>query len=159
MSNQKLPDLLEILTPLFEQCDPQEQRILLAILERLAAKRYRAWAETLTDPQQKQGFLACAEREEQIAEAVEALHPQAKEIADIVWKRLPNIDELYAEAMRSLSPSQQWQVQAVGELGGAELLRGFAKAETNPEAREALLACAPKEEASSHYLQDILKNQ
>ena len=159
MSTQNLPDLLEILTPLFEQCDPQEQRILLAILERLAAKRYRAWAETLTNPQQKQGFLDCAEREEQIAAAVEALNPQAKEIADILWKRLPNIDELYAETMRPLSPSQQWQVQSGGELGGAELLRGFAKAETNPEAREALLACAPKEEASSHYLQDVLKNQ
>ena len=35
MSTQTLPDLLEILTPLFEQCGPQEQRILLAILERL----------------------------------------------------------------------------------------------------------------------------
>ena len=49
MSTQNLPDLLKILTPLFEQCDPQEQRMLLAILERLAAKRYRAWAETLAD--------------------------------------------------------------------------------------------------------------
>lgn len=90
---------------------------------------------------------------------MEALNPRAKEIADVVWKRLPNIDELYAETIRPLSPSQQWQVQAIGELGGAELLRGFAKAESIPEACEAPLACAPKEEANSHYLEEVLKNQ
>ena len=111
------------------------------------------------DPQQKQSFLACAKYEEQTAEAVEALNPRTKEIADVVRKRLPNIDELYAETMRPLSPSQQWQFQAIGELGGAELLRGFANAETNPEAREALLACAPREAANSHYLEEVFKNQ
>jgi len=38
-------------------------------------------------------------------------------------------------------------------------LRGFAKAETIPDAREALLACAPQEDANSPYLEEVLKNQ
>ena len=47
MSTQNLPDLLGILTPLFDQCEPQEQRILLAVLERRAAEHYRAWGPDL----------------------------------------------------------------------------------------------------------------
>ena len=159
MSTQNLPDLLGILTPLFDQCEPQEQRILLAVLERLAAEHYRAWAQTLADPQQKQGFIDCAHREEQIAEAMEALDPQAKEIGGSLWKRFPNMRELYADTMRPLSHPQQWQVQSVGELGGARLLRDFAEAETNPDARAALLACAVKDEANGRYLEGILQDQ
>jgi hypothetical protein len=36
-----LPDLLAVLTLLFEQCAPDEQRIQLAVLERFAAEHYR----------------------------------------------------------------------------------------------------------------------
>ncbi len=35
MSTQTLPDLVKILTRLFDQCGSKEQRIPLAILERL----------------------------------------------------------------------------------------------------------------------------
>ncbi len=159
MGTHDLPDLIEVLTPLIDQCAPREQRILLAVLERLAGEHYRAWAQTLADEEQKHGFLECANREEQIAEAVEALDPQAKEIGDSLWKRFPNMRELYADTMRPLSHREQWQVQSLGELGGARFLRDFAEAEANADAREALLACAAKDEANGRYLEGILQGQ
>ena len=61
--------------------------------------------------------------------------------------------------MHPLSYPQQWQVQSVGELGGARLLRDFGEAETNPDPREALLACAVKDEANGRYLEGILQDQ
>ena len=52
----ELPDLIAILgTPIFDQCAPDEQRILLAVLERLAAEHYVRWADGLSDPSEKQG--------------------------------------------------------------------------------------------------------
>ncbi len=153
------PDLLAILTPLFDQCDKEEQRILLAVLERLAAEHYRAWAAQVSDPVQKQEFLDAAGREEQIAEVVESLDSQAEQKAQALWARFPDMRDIYANTMRPLTLEVQWRVQAKGELGGAQLLRDFAQAETNPEAQEKLLACASKDETNSQFLTDFLKEQ
>ena len=92
MSNEKteLPDLLAILAaPLLEQSAPEEHRILLAVLERMAAEHYRTWAEMVEDPSLKQGLLAAARREEEIAEIVESLDPRAQSIAQSLLARFP----------------------------------------------------------------------
>lgn len=64
---------------------------LLAMLERFAAEHYRRWAEQEADPSRKQGFLACAAREEFIAETVEGLDPNAQRIAQSLRERFPEI--------------------------------------------------------------------
>jgi hypothetical protein len=59
-----LPDLLAVVGPLFDKCAPDEQRILLAVLERLAAEHYRRWANGLSDPEQRRDFLTAAALED-----------------------------------------------------------------------------------------------
>jgi hypothetical protein len=131
-----LPDLLAVVGPLFEKCAPDEQRILLAVLERLAAEHYRRWANGLNDPEQKRDFLTAAALEEHIASVAEGLEPKALEIAERLWKRFPNLRSLYADAIADLSDAQQWEVQSAGEHGGAGLWHTFAKGESRG-AREA----------------------
>jgi hypothetical protein len=156
MSSQ-LPDLLTVLSPLFAQCAPDEQRILLAMLERLAAEHYRRWADEVSDPPQKQGLLAAAAREVHIAEVAESLEPHAEQIAKTLWDRFPNIRSLYADAMRPMTLIEQWTVQSAGEHGGSQLWRSFAEAEPNPAVRAKLLACSEEDEENSRFLADTLK--
>ena len=152
-----LPDLLALFTPLFDQCTPDEQRILLAVLERLAAEHYRRWAEGLSDPAQKRDFLAAAAREEHIAAVLEGLGPRAEHLARTVWQRFPHLRTLYADAIQPLSREEQWKVQSIGEHGGAELLRSFAAAEVNPDGRAKLLVCAAEDEENAQLLAEVLK--
>jgi hypothetical protein len=149
------PDLLAILLPFFEKAAPHEHRILLAMLERFAAEHYRRWAAQEADPARKQGFLACAAREEFIAETVEGLDRNAQRIAQSLRERFPEIRQVYADAMHPLSNEAQWKAQAAGELGGARLYRDFAAAETDPDAREKLLLCVVKEEESARFLETL----
>jgi hypothetical protein len=153
-----LPDLLAILaTPLFDQAAPQEHRILLAVLERLAAEHYRAWAETVSDSSLTQGLLLAAQREEEIAKTVESLDPQAQNIAQSLRARFPNARATYADVFKGRSLMERWQMQSVGGRGGGRLLREFAAAEANPEVREKLIACALKDEENAHFLEEVLK--
>ena len=152
-----LPDLLAVVGPLFDKCAPDEQRILLAVLERLAAEHYRRWANGLSDPEQKRDFLTAAALEEHIASVAEGLEPKALEIAERLWKRFPNLRSLYADAIADLSDTQQWEVQSAGEHGGAGLWHTFAKAEANPEVRAKLLACAVADEENSQFLIRVLE--
>lgn len=154
-----LPDLLAVLTPLFEQCAPDEQRILLAVLERLAAEHYRRWADSLSDPAQKRDFLTAAALEEHIAAVAEGLEPKAEQIARKLWQRFPHMRSLYADAIAPLSHEEQWQVQAIGEHGGAGVWRSFAQAESNPAVRAKLFACAVADEENSQFLIQVLKTR
>jgi hypothetical protein len=152
-----LPDVLAVLTPLFDQCAPDEQRILLAVLERLAAEHYRRWADSLSDPEQTRDFLTAAALEEHIAAVAEGLEPKAEQITRRLWQRFPHLRSLYADAIAHLSHAEQWEVQSIGEHGGAGLWRSFAQAEANPEIRAKLLACAAADEENSQFLIRVLK--
>ena len=68
-----LPDLAEVLGRVLQRVPLAEQPLLVALAERLAAERYRGWAEE--DPAHAAGLLACAAREEEIARRVEGLYP------------------------------------------------------------------------------------
>jgi hypothetical protein len=142
---------------LFEQCAPDEQRILLAVLERLAAEHYRRWADSLSDPEQKRDFLTAAALEEHIAAVAEGLEPRAEQMARTLWQRFPHMRSLYADAIVPLSHEEQWEVQSIGEHGGAGLWRSFAQAERNPEVRAKLFACAAADEENSQFLIRVLK--
>jgi len=153
-----LPDLLAVFTPLFGQCAPDEQRILLAVLERLAAEHYRRWADTLSDPEQKRDFLTAAALEEHIATVAEGLEPRAEQMARTLWQRFPHLRSVYTDAMAPLSNEEQWEAQSIGEHGGAGLWRSFAQAEPNPEGRAKLFACAAADEENSQFLIRVLKS-
>ena len=61
----------EQLTALFAERTPEEQRELLAQLERGGAALYRGFAQAETDPAKRQALLVAARREEENAELLE----------------------------------------------------------------------------------------
>ena len=66
-----MPTEEETLSALFAGKAIQEQKRLLARLERAGANLYRAWAATEKDTRTKEALLAAAEREEQNARVLE----------------------------------------------------------------------------------------
>jgi hypothetical protein len=87
-SEAPLPDLAVVLGSLLQRVPDEQKPLLIAIAERRAAERYRRWANEVTEPGRAR-LLACAEREEQIAALVEALHPGAAAMAPPPGGRLP----------------------------------------------------------------------
>ena len=70
--------LLEVLVPITESVPAQELPLLLAWLERMAADKYRVWAQQATDDVERKGLMDCAFREDAIAEFIEFVEPQAE---------------------------------------------------------------------------------
>ena len=66
--------------------------MLIAIIERLAADRYRGWAAGTGDPIERAGLLACALREDEIAEFIESLEVDATARAADLNKRFPDLE-------------------------------------------------------------------
>lgn len=127
----------------------------LAGLERVAATRYRAWAEAA--PDESVGLSACAAREEEIAKRVEQLFPIPTADRVVLEKNLPEARRLYFEVFEGLSVRQQITIQANAERQGAQAWRGMAAQLNDGDAtREALLACAELEEVSADFLDALL---
>ena len=89
-----IPNIAEILAGVLRSIEPKLQPFLLAKLERLAAQRYRMWASDHPDQSVKEGLLACADREEQIATRVESLEPNATAIQDNLLSDHPELLDL-----------------------------------------------------------------
>lgn len=64
-------DAAETLAGLFAGKTVEEQKELLAQLERAGAAMYRSFADTETDPAKKEALLAAAAREEENAEVLD----------------------------------------------------------------------------------------
>ena len=60
--------LLEVLAPILESAPEEELPLLLAWLERMAAEKYRVWAQQSADDVERKGLMDCAFREDAIAE-------------------------------------------------------------------------------------------
>ena len=71
MDKQEIDAAVASMAGLFQGKTPQEQRALLAALERAGAAVYRALASTEQDEAARAGLLAAAGREEQNAELLE----------------------------------------------------------------------------------------
>jgi hypothetical protein len=117
------PDIARILGQLLQRVSHAERPLLIAIAERLAADRYRAWAGDLDDPARRSQLLACAEREEEIARRVEALFPDAATIQRDILARNPdlgNVNRCSSRGARSLSssPSRPRASASVRPRGG-----------------------------------------
>jgi hypothetical protein len=75
-----IPNVAEILAGVLRSIEPNLQPFLLAKLEKLAAQRYRTWASDHPDQSVRDGLLACADREVDIARRVESLEQKASAI-------------------------------------------------------------------------------
>jgi hypothetical protein len=150
-----LPDVAEILGPLLARVEPGRQPLMLAIAERMAAERYRAWAAEVTDPAARAQLLACAGREEEIAGRVEAVVPDAAAIERELRAAHPDLVDINRTVFAGRPLRDQFAIQAQGERLGAMTWRAFAAA-GSAAARDAFQICATLEEASADVLEALI---
>src|SRR5690349_8966030 len=98
-------------TPILEQLPAAHRPVLIAMLERGAAKRYRQWAEGAADANERDGLLACAAREESIATAAEGLVANASEVLATFSVHLPALRDAFTEVYGNKSRLEQLAVQ------------------------------------------------
>jgi len=108
-----LPDLGSAVRPVFESVPESERPILVALLERSAARRYRIWAGRHDLTAHAAELRRCADREEEIAARVEGLYPEAKRIQAQLLATLPDLDALARDIFAPLALLDQLRVQAV----------------------------------------------
>jgi hypothetical protein len=151
-----VPNVAEILAGVLRGIEPSVQPLLLAKLERLAAERYRGWASDQADQVVKEGLLACADREEEIARRVESLEPNAAAIQDKLLLDHPELLELNRTLFAGRPLKVQFAMQAEGERAGAAAWRAYAAAASDPSSQEFLQSCSRLEQANADFLQTLL---
>lgn len=149
-------EMARLATAILDRVPEEHRPLLLAMLERGAGARYRRWAEEGADGAERDGLVACAGREEAIADTVEAMVPNAADILASFEPHLPALREAYAQVYGGKTRQEKFAIQAAGERVGAEIWRGFAAAASSPETTAALLRCAELEEASASFLENLL---
>jgi hypothetical protein len=152
----ELPDIGEALAPVLARVAPEHHPLLVALAERLAAERYRAWADAPANAAHAADLRACASREEDIATRVEALYPDAPTVQRDIRAGSPDIDEINRTLFAGRPFAEQFTIQARGERLGAATWRALASRETEPRRRQVLLSCAGLEEASAMVLEAIV---
>ncbi len=152
---QELPDLGAAIGPIIAEAPEEHRPFVVAYAERLAARRYRAWASMATRPDHRDRLLECAEREEEIASRVEGLSADAVEIQTEFFAAHPEAEDAYASLFEGRPLSDQLRIQAAGERLGAATWRALA-AGADGEARTVLASCAPLEEASAEVLEALV---
>lgn len=151
-----IPNIAAILAGVLRNIDPKLQPFLLAKLERLAAQRYRGWASDYIDPSAREGLLACADREEEIAKRVESLEPNASAIQDKLLSDNPELLNLNRTLFEGRPLKIQFAMQAEGERAGAAAWRAYAAGATDPSTQALLQSCSPLEQANADFLQTLL---
>ena len=151
-----LPSVGEALAPVLARVPREQQPLLIALAERMAAERYRSWAGEVGDTAQREKLIACAGREEEIARRVEALHPDAGAIQRDLVAKHPDVAEINRTLFAGRPLAQQFAIQAAGERLGAATWRSFARDEADASRRDVLLACAELEEANALVLEALV---
>jgi hypothetical protein len=152
----ELPDVAEILAPVLARVPREQQPLLVAIAERMAAERYRGWAAQPGYEAHRSRLLACAQREEEIAGRIEALSPKAAAIQHEIRAGNPDLEEINRRLFAGRPLRQQLTIQARGERLGAATWRAFA-GQANDRSAEVFQACALLEEESAAVLEGILE--
>lgn len=152
MATVTIPRFGELLQEHLSSVPPQAYPYLLSQLERTAAARYRGWAEAV--PEHREGLLACAAREDDIADRVEAMFPPSPEHRALVDGVLPAARDVYYAAFDGYSPLEQMTIQADAEKQGAGAWQNLKAA--YPEHGEALDRLSAIELESAAYLDEVL---
>lgn len=148
--------LTELVTPILTGLPREQHPAVIALAERIAAGRYRAWAEQASAPEAREVLLACAAREEDIAARVEAVTPGADAAQDAARASCPDLPERYAALFDGEPLAAQLARQAEAERVGAGVWRSLAAGSTEPT-RGVYLACAALEEASADAVTDLIE--
>ncbi len=151
----QLPSVGQLVAPIIGNVPEEQRPLLVALAEKIAAGRYRNWAEQ-TSASDRHKLLACADREEEIARRVESLYPDAAAVqADLLAKH-PDLEQAYRDLFSGHPIEDQYAIQADGERLGAATWRAFARDADRDEARRVFLDCADLEEASAAVLEALV---
>lgn len=153
--HQEIPDIPSLLAGVLRGVDPTLQPVLLARLERLAAERYKRWANDHPDDSARKGLLECADREETIAERVESLIPNATEIQNNLLAENPSLLELNRTLFEGRPLEVQFAMQAAGERAGAAAWQAYASGTSDPDAQRLIASCSALEQANADFLETM----
>jgi len=145
----------EVLGRLLARVPEPEHPLFVAIAERMAAERYRGWAEAA--PAQREMLLACSEREVEIARRVESLHADAASRQQRIRTQVPELAEINRSVFADRSLDAQFAIQAQGERVGAGFWRSLAGPAASEHARRTYLECAELEERNATTLETLLR--
>ena len=154
MATPEIPNFGRVLAPLLGRVDDADRPRFLARLERGAADRYREWAKAW--PEQAGLLDACARREDEIADRVEALYAASADAEALMDALLPEARELYYAAFDGYTIQQQLRIQANAERQGAAAWRAIAAASADATLKDGLETCAALEETSADALDALL---
>ncbi len=154
MSRPEVPNFGALLGPAITALPETARPALLCGLERAAAARYRAWATEL--PEQASTLLACAAREDEIADLVEELFPVDAVGREAVDEALPGAIAIYHEAFAKHPVLDQVYLQSEAELQGAAAWVGIASGIDDPATKAILARCSSLEEQSSIAAKAVL---
>lgn len=152
----EIPDFDNLLGGLLGSVESEQRPLLMALLERVAAGRYREWASLPECSAHRADLLACAAREEEIATSVEALYPDASELQGKLQDQLPQLSGIAEVLFGDRSLHHQFAVLAAGERGGAQIWTDLASQTDTDRRRDGYAACAPLEEANAAVLDRLL---
>jgi hypothetical protein len=158
MTTRELPSVSDLVRGVLAHVEPRHHPLFIALAERLAAERYRRWAKDTSGAAQR-GLLACAEREDAIADRVAALYPDAVAVQATLGADHPELAEMNDALFAGRPLAEQFAIQAAGERAGAGAWRLFASQAPSDEARRTFLACAGLEEKSAVYLESLLAEE
>ena len=152
MSDIKIPNFGELLAEHLGAVPPEAYPYLVSQLERTAAARYRGWAEEV--PEHRDGLMACAAREDEIADKVEALFPPSEAHRALVADIIPRAKATYYAAFEPYTPAEQMTIQANAERQGANAWQTLKAA--YPEHGDAMDELSAIELSSADYLDGLL---
>jgi hypothetical protein len=152
MTDVQIPNFGELLAPFLTEVPAGALPYLLSQLERTAAARYRGWAEAL--PDHGTGILACADREDEIADRAEAMFPPDEEQKSLVDSIMPAAKEAYYSVFEGYTPIEQMTIQENAERQGSGAWQGMKAA--YPDKAAELDALSNTELESADYLKAML---
>ena len=152
MAQIEIPNFAELLAEHLGSVPPEAFPYLLSELERTAADRYRGWAEEV--PEHRDGLMACATREDEIADRAAAAFPPSDEHRALVAKVIPKAKATYYAAFEPYTPIEQMTIQANAERQGASAWQTLKA--MYPQHAEALDQLCAIEISSAEYLDALL---
>ena len=147
-------ELTAVLGQLMQRAAPGQQQLLMALAERMAAERYRTWADN-EEGERRVALLACAAREEEVARRIEALHEQAGVVQALIREQNPDLGDLARAFFARFPVEEQYRLQAQAERLGAASWRSLAKRAEGGALRDVYLTCAALEEESAVVLESF----
>jgi hypothetical protein len=150
-----LPTIAETLAPFMKETPLKEQPLLLALLERLAGDRYRAWASEVKG-EAASTLQKCAEREDEVARLIESLYPAAAAVQARIRERIPDIAGRARALFSVHTLTEQFELQAQGERLGAATWRSLSRRLSDARARDVLVACAALDDENAIALEAII---